>query len=172
MNFQQIIQLGVRLFAIFIAAESFEYLIKIPSKLEGMGSPKYHYVSYWMGAFYLSVAICLWFFPYIVSKRIIPKSDQSKTTTLNAFDFARAGSGLIGLWLMATALPSISWFIFRGAAYAVTNQSIVSALEPEDQIRLGYYSVQFVTSILLIAYARKFAYVICSDIKTTDATGN
>jgi len=163
MNFHQIIQLGVRIFSIFIAAESFEYLIKIPSKLEGMGSQNYHYVSYWMGGFYLSVAIFLWIFPSIVSKRIIPKSDQSKTTTLNAFDFARAGSGLIGLWLMATALPSISWFIFRGVTYAMTNESIVSALDPEDQIRLGYYSVQFVTSILLIAYARKFANIIVSD---------
>src|SRR5690606_12681255 len=122
---QQIVALGVRFFSIFVALQSIEYILKIPNEIANTNLANHAYVSYAIGASYLSAALLLWIFPLFIANRIVSKSEYTNTVNLQAFDAARVGSGLIGLWLLATGLPSISWFIFRGATYAATNQSII-----------------------------------------------
>lgn len=65
--------LGIRLFAIFVAIKSFEYLMRLPAGFDNTNPTTYAYASYGIGAFILAVALLLWVFPLAIANRLIPK---------------------------------------------------------------------------------------------------
>lgn len=153
----QIVALGVRLFSVFVLFEAFEYLAHIPAQIANTNLASYSYVSYSFGALGVTVALLLWFFPLATANCIVPKATAEHRLDLHAFDAARVGCSLIGLWLFASALPAILWFSFRGVTYSVSSQSMIGSLDAEDQIRLAYYSVQLVLSFFLVFKSHLFA---------------
>lgn len=79
---------------------------------------------------------------------------------LQAFDVAIVGGSLVGLWFLATAIPSVLWFLFRGAAFAtIPGQSIFGALATDDKIRLAYYVAQLLLAFVLIFKSHVFASI-------------
>ena len=160
MNLLQIVGLGIRLFAIFVAIQSFEYLIRLPAGFNNTNPATYADASYGIGTLILVVALLLWIFPLAIANRLTPKIGVENKVNLQAFDVARVGSSLIGLWFLATAIPGVLWFLFRGAAFATTpGQSIFGALATDDKIRLAYYAAQLLLSFVLIFKSHVFASI-------------
>lgn len=117
------------------------------------------YVSYGFGALCLLVALFLWVFPMAAANRIVPRTSFENRLNLQAFDAARVGGSLIGLWLFANAMPGVLWFLFLGAASSTTSQSIVGVLVTEDKVKLAYYAAQLLLSFILIFKSHFFAFI-------------
>lgn len=127
------------------------------------------YVAYGFGVLCLLAAFLLWCFPMATANRIVPRTGFGNRLELRAFDAARVGGSLIGLWFFANAIPGILWFLFRGAAYATgPGQSIVGALAIEDKIRLAFYAVQLVLSFALIFKSHVFASIATRKTETPE----
>jgi hypothetical protein len=170
MNPQQVVALGVRFFAVFAALHSVDYLIRIPSGMKNTNLEMQAYVSYGFGAICLMVALLLWLFPMAMANRILPRTGLQNRLNLGAFDAARVGGSLIGLWLFANAMPGVLWFLFLGAASSTTSQSIVGALGTEGKVKLAYYAVQLLLAFVLIFKSHLFAAIAMG--KSEDSQGD
>ncbi|MGB4115759.1 MAG: hypothetical protein WBK51_04330 [Polaromonas sp.] len=107
MTLEQIFGLGVRCLSIFAALHSIKYLIGIPAGMANTNLAGQVYVSYGFGALCLMVALLFWCFPMALAKRIVPKASFGNRLNLQAFDAARVGASLIGLWLFANAMSGV-----------------------------------------------------------------
>lgn len=156
---QQIVALGVRLFAVFVALQGADYLIKIPLGMANTNLAGQVWVSLVGGAICLLVATLLWFFPMVVAHRIVPRTAHDNRLRLQPFEAARAGSCLIGLWLLAASIPGMLWYVFMGVASASAGESIVGALDGDQKVRLAYFAVQLVLSFVLVFKSHLFASI-------------
>jgi hypothetical protein len=114
---QQVVGLGVRLFAIWLALigldklggyfttlarpgwkEPAEYLLVVP-------------LLYWL------VAALLWFFPMSVAHRLVPKTRFENVLSFAPLELARVGTALLGLWLLATSMPWLATVLVRVVAF-------------------------------------------------------
>ena len=163
---QQIVAVGIRFFAIYVAFQSLQYLIYIPAGIANTNLASQSYVSYAFGVFGLIAAIVFWGFPLFIANRIVPRTRYENYLNLQAFDAVRAGGSLIGLWLFATSMPSILWFLFSAAANSSGNQSIFGALDTESKIKVAFYSVHLVLAYVLIFKAHIFAAMATKQIET------
>jgi hypothetical protein len=163
---QQIVAIGIRFFAVYIVFQSLEYLVTIPNSMENTNLNSKAYLAYGIGSFGVLAALFCWFFPLSIANRIVPRTRFENHLNLQAFEAVRAGGSLIGLWLFATALPSILWFFFSIAANAGPNQSIFGALDTESKIRIAFHVVQLVLAYVLIFKSHLFAALATEQIET------
>ncbi|WP_076592210.1 hypothetical protein [Herminiimonas arsenitoxidans] len=160
---QQIVALGIRIFALFAAFHSIPYLIRTPTDISNTGFDSSVYLSYGFGVFLLIIAILFWFFPMTLAHRIVPITKAENRLNVQAFDLVRAGGVLIGLWIFSIALPGALWFLSIGIATATENQSYIAALPVEGKIKLAYYAVNLGLSLILIFKSHLFASIVIRD---------
>lgn len=91
------------------------------------------------------VLIVLWFFPRTIARGLLPLPGDVQAQPSTAETWFAVGSSLIGLWLMATAVPallrnSLFMYLFR------SEPADVSALTSG----LVYYAIQFLVGVGLI----------------------
>ncbi len=160
---QQLVGLGVRLVAIWIAIQSFWFLLSIPSMVHSVGRPDSAIYGYAVGGCWLIVAALLWFFPMWTAHRLIPRTRFENTVRVQPLEVARAGCSLLGLWLLATQLRGFLWFLIRGAFSPDKNSSIIRAFTPDEQIGFFVSVLQIAFALALIVYSARFATLAMRD---------
>lgn len=60
----------------------------------------------------LLIAAALWFFPLTVASKLIPRSSLAQSTSLPVEEPQRTGFLLLGLWVLAGAIPSLIRYSF------------------------------------------------------------
>ena len=158
---QQLLGTGIRLFALWLALTSIGYFGSIPTALSKLptNTGSTVAVAYALGGAYLLGAIALWFFPMFVAHRLLPKTSHGNCLRVPAFDLARVGCGLIGLWLMAKALPTIVWLLFR-SFLIVEAGSTFSSLPPEAKLDVSVAFFGMLFAFLLIVKSSLFARTV------------
>lgn len=162
---QQLIGLGVRLFAIWLALSSIPYFVAIPAQLAAApvpGAGGASALSYGVAVTYFVGALLLWFFPMVVAHRLLPRTAQTNHLSFRARELARVGCGLIGLWLFAKELPALTWFLFR-AFLVVGSASSFDALNGQAKLEIIVAAIEIALAVLLVAKAETFARLVVSE---------
>lgn len=153
---QQLVGLGVRLFALWLALTSLGTISAIWSAQLPEGAPKG--LGIVMGIAYLIGAAALWFFPMVVAHRLLPRTSHSNAMSAGGFEIARAGACLLGLWLLVKTLPTAAWYIFRMAA-VTTVTSAIDAFNSDAKVDMAVIVFQLVLAVVLIVKSEAFARV-------------
>jgi hypothetical protein len=153
---QQIVGLAVRLFAIWLALVSLQYVWAIPAALAKQNMDGGATFSLFIGLGYIVVAALLWFFPMTVAHRLIPRTSFENVLRVAPTEAARVGSCLLGLWLLLTSGPALVNYLFRAFLVSGTGP-VFSSLNVDQRIDLAYYVVQVVISVILIVCAGAIA---------------
>ncbi len=160
---QQLVGVGVRLFAIWLALTSVSYFTLIPETVRaasGGGTT----AALAIGGAYLVAAVCLWFFPMVVAHTLIPRTRHENRLSLNTHELARVGASLIGLWLLARSLQTIVWFIFRLFLYTEAGASF-SSMAPEAKLDVAVAVFEVLFAVFLIVKSSAFANLLVPETK-------
>jgi hypothetical protein len=149
MSPHQSIAVAVRLFAVWLAA----YALRTASAIIFGGAATIYsrpidsrglIVAGIIGILTLLVAAFLWFFPLTVAKKLL-SSPAAAAPAETPDTWLAMGCALIGLWLLASAIPSIA----RDALYLYSSFS-----EPDDLVDfkrwLAYRCVEVMIALWLI----------------------
>ena len=106
MTNEQILGVGVRLFAVWLVV----YVVRSAPILWVFNSPDATpsgatAVVVVLLLVVLLIAVVLWFFPLAIASKLIPKSSLSQSTRLPVEELQRTGFCLLGLWVLAEAIP-------------------------------------------------------------------
>lgn len=153
MTAAQVVGLGVRLFAIWL----FVYLVStIPSSVLFLDSPSAPtgVVVTALASFLLLVVltITMWTSPLSVAKRLIPDPASQSQSHLSAEEIQRIGFCLLGLWMLADAIPSASsWAMFT---YYASKPNPTVTFTPQIYASLVHVAVEFVLGVWLVFGAK------------------
>ena len=156
---QQLVGLGIRLFALWLALTSIGSLSAIWSALLPEGAPKGLGIG--IGIAYLVGAAVLWFLPMAVAHRLLPRTSHTNAISAGGFEIARAGACLLGLWLLVKTLPTAAWYVFRMAAVTSAGPAI-DAFNSDAKVDMAVIVFQLVLAALLIAKSEAFAKLAVS----------
>jgi hypothetical protein len=162
MTAQQLIGVGVRLFAAWLVLTSIPYFVAIPNQLAATPIPGDRgavVLSFAIAVAYVVGALLLWFFPMLVANRLLPRSQYTNRLALNGGELARVGCALLGLWLFARALPTLVWFLFR-SFLLVGSASSFSVLDAQSRLALIVAVFELAFAMLVIAKAGAFARLV------------
>jgi hypothetical protein len=166
---QQLLGVGVRLFAIWMALNSVAYFTSVPMTMNSMpelgGAVA---IAYLIGAAYVLGAWALWCFPLVIAQFLLPKTKLGNHLSLNAHELARVGSSLIGLWVFAQVMPQLVRFVFR--AFVTTNQDAsFSTLDAVQKLNLAVAVFELVFAAFLVTKSRVFAGLVVPEVKASSA---
>ncbi|GAB2583222.1 hypothetical protein GCM10027034_14200 [Ramlibacter solisilvae] len=163
---QQLVGLGVRLFALWLALTSIGTITAILSTQLPEGAPKGLGIG--MGVAYLVGSAVLWFFPMVVAHRLLPRTTQSNALSAGAIEIARAGACLLGLWLFVKTLPTAAWYVFR-MAVVTGSAPAIEAFNADAKVDMAVIVFQLVLAATLILKSDSFATFAVS---SSDSTGD
>lgn len=161
---QQLIGVGVRLFATWLVLSSVSYLVTIPGQLSnspGLANGATA-ISYAIAVAYLLGALLLWFFPMVIAHRLVPRTQHDNLLSFQAQELARVGCGLMGLWVFAKTLPTLTWFFFRAFLVAGSSSSF-SALDTQAKLDIAVAAFELAFAVLLIVKAGTFAKLVIQE---------
>jgi hypothetical protein len=130
---EQIVGLAVRLFAIFL----FLYAVRHTSGLLIFVSeqPQNNVNELLIFApllFSIIAAILLWHFPLTVATKIIPDiKSKNKAPALNAAEIEVVAFSVMGLWVLATAIPDVFYwaiFVLRLKSIELANVTLADSI--------------------------------------------
>ncbi len=156
---QQIVGLGIRLFAIWLALDVVRWVLR------GIGAPEeYVQAAFGHGALVSALihavaAILLWNFPMWVAHKLIPRTAHDNALNVSLFDVARVGCALIGLWILAATLQNILWFLIT-ALVASGSGSFFAGLSAENRITFATDIGQAALGLLLMFQSAWFARIV------------
>jgi hypothetical protein len=158
---QQLIGIGVRLFALWLGLSSIAFLTAVPSDLSAVppGFDNSVALSYAIGAAYVASALLLWFFPMLVAHKLLPRTQYANLLTFQAHELARVGCSLVGLWLFAKAVQSLVWFLFRSFVMVDAGSSF-SALPLATKVEIGVALFEVFLALMLILKSHVFATLV------------
>jgi hypothetical protein len=142
----QALALAVRLFAILVAFYLARELLGFYVYGNERADPHVRWIATIVYVLAGLLLIVLWFFPRTIARGLLPlPADVQAQPSSSAETWFAVGSSLIGLWLMATAVPgllrnSLFMFLFRSEPADVSG--LISGLL--------YYAVQFLVGVGLI----------------------
>ena len=156
---QQLVGLGVRLFALWLGLSSVTYLVSalsVPDRPEMAGTAA---LAGLMGAGGLLVGLVLWFVPMLVAHKLLPRTQHDNHLSFRAHELARVGCSLLGLWLFAKALPPLVWFLLR-AFLVVDSGPAFSALSQETKLEVGVGLFEALFAVILMLKSGAFARLV------------
>jgi ABC-type multidrug transport system fused ATPase/permease subunit len=159
---QQIVGLGIRLLALWIAFHAIPYFSFKPFPIFSPDVSYQKWTAYLIGVAALAVAVLLWLFPMWIAHKLLPRTQFENKLEIRSLEAARVGCGLIGLWVLAQALPSMAWYLFR-AFLIVGNDSLFSALNADAKLDMATSIVEMVFSLFLIVRSDVFARLLIRD---------
>src|SRR6266852_5010506 len=146
---QQIVGLGVRLFAIWLVLVGLPYVWAIPAALARQHIDGGMSLSQFIGLGYFVAAALLWFFPMVVAHRLIPRTSFDNVLRVAPLEAASVGCSLLGLWLLLTSGPALVSYLFR--AFLVSGSGpLFSSLNVDQKLDLAFYVVQVIISFILV----------------------
>ena len=151
---QQLVGLGVRLFALWLALTSIGTISAIWSTQLPEGAPKSLGIG--VGIAYLVGAAALWFLPMAVAHRLLPRTSHTNAISAGGFEIARAGTCLLGLWLLVKTLPTAAWYIFRMATLTSVG-SAIDAFNSDAKVDMAVIVFQLALAVVLIVKSEGFA---------------
>ncbi|GGY24545.1 hypothetical protein [Paludibacterium paludis] len=147
---QQLVGLGVRLFAIWLALISFQSLgiitllgkqLTAPADLRFLG----------LGAMLLVLvpAILLWMFPMAVAHKLVPRTHDSNMLRIPARELTAASIAILGLWAVIHTLPALLAAI---SMYAIDGFRFMTYYaNPDQSMPLITTACQCVVGLILVA---------------------
>jgi hypothetical protein len=156
---QQWVGLGVRLFAVWLFVTGLQYAVSIPAAISRAGADGNAVWSYVFGAAYFAIAVLLWIFPMAMAHRIVPKSHDTIHLRPAAFDAARVGIALLGLWLLVQYAMPFVLFVFNLLFFA-GHGSYFGALSPEHRLQVLVYVVGTAVALFLLLKSTTVAKLI------------
>jgi hypothetical protein len=152
MSPHQTIAVAVRLFAVWLAA----YALQTASAtfLDARVATKGLVVAGIIGILTLLVALLLWFFPLTTAKKLLPGPAANFAPGETPDTWLAMGCALIGLWLLASAIPHV----VRDALYLYSSNSSYDD-SVEFKHWLAYRFVEIVVAVWLIVGTRGFVKV-------------
>jgi hypothetical protein len=156
---QQVVGLGVRLLALWLASENIGFLFSMPSFLRGTEHGDKAIYAYIIGGWWLVLAVVLWFFPMWIAHKLIPRTRFDNKLDIHAFDAARVGCSLLGLWFLLIQMRTVIWLFIVGALNSGTS-SLVRSLNPDDRLRFGIALAQTFLALVLIFFSHRFASLV------------
>src|SRR6185295_3788795 len=149
MSPHQTIAVAVRLFAVWLAAYALQTVSVV--FLDDQVATKGLVVDGILGTLTLLVAALLWFFPLTTAKKLLSEPAASDAPRETADIWFAMGCALIGLWLLASAIPHI----VRDALYLFSSSS-----EDGDSVEfkrwLAYRMVEVIVALWLIVGTKGF----------------
>lgn len=154
---QQIVGLGIRLFAVWLAISSVRYLSSVPIYIASTGDiAEKVYQAYIVAAAYLGAALLLWFFPLTTAHKLIPRIHLNNKLKLNVMSVAQVGCALLGLWLLTKSLPGL----IGNFLSLYIHQSSISDMATYSQVEFGVYAFEVVFALFLVLKSRVFAALV------------
>jgi hypothetical protein len=144
-----------------MAVASLPYIVSIPtalaeSKLEGIS------VAYSVGVVYAILAVLLWLFPMAVAHKLVPRTQFAEPLRVPAFEAARVGCALLGLWLLIRSGPGLVSLVFR--AYVISGSGpVFSGLSPDQKIDVGIYVLEVLIALFLLVGSSSFARFVARE---------
>ena len=165
---QQIVGLGIRLFALWLALTSIGMITAFLSTQMPEGTPRGMGIG--MGIAYVVGAVVLWFMPMAVAHRVLPRTSHSNTISAGPFDIARTGASLLGLWMLVKTLPSAAWYVFRMAA-VMSSTPAIEAFNADAKVDMAVIVFQLFLAIVLILKSDSFARFAVSPAQSYEEDG-
>lgn len=149
---QQIFAVALRVFAIWLALSSIQYLGPVEKSLErpavyALWNPTH---VYGIGAAMLLVALFLWFFPMLVAHRLLPHGRFEGRARPQLHETVRLGSALLSLWLWYLVLPRLQMKLTFLVAYGDPAEALLPH-SAADKANLMVFGVE-----LLLAFGLLF----------------
>ncbi|CAN7195846.1 hypothetical protein [Polaromonas sp. LjRoot131] len=155
---QQLVGLGVRLFAIWLGIASVAYWVSIPAALAANNLGKTPgIVSYAIGVAYVAAALLFWFFPMAIAHKLLPRTHYQNSLSAEPHELAKVGSALLGLWLITKAAPTLVWLIFRSFLF-MESSAAFSSITPDAKLDISVALFELLLAIVLIVKAGAFAH--------------
>jgi len=161
---QQLVGLGVRLFAVWLALTSIGTISAIWSAQLPEGAPKGLGIG--LGVTYLVGAAALWFLPMAVAHRLLPRTSHTNAISAGGFEIARAGTCLLGLWLLVRTLPTAAWYVFKMAALTSVGPAI-DAFNSDAKADMAVIAFQLAVAVVLIVKSEAFARLAVSETNSS-----
>lgn len=162
---QQVVGLGVRLFAVWLALASVRYLSSVPLYLASINEiAEKVYQAYIIAASYLAAALLLWFFPLATAHKLIPRTKFNDKMNLNTAAAAQVGSALLGLWLLTKSLPGVVENFLSLSLQETTIRDMASYA----QVDLGVYLFEVVFALFLMLKSHVFAQLVLKSMGIRD----
>lgn len=148
----QIIGLGVRLFSVWL----FVYVVRNVPGMWNFNITESD-ASANLGVavavlILLGVIALLWFFPLTVATKLLPRVQSEGSLALPLDQVQAVGFCLLGLWILATGIPSASYWLLM-SYHAVKPGSLLS-FQPRDFASMTATGVQIILGIWLLFGAK------------------
>lgn len=153
---QQIVALGIRLLAIWLAVSSFRYFVLVPADLGGLNLDEKSRQAHVVAAACAAAAVLLWLFPMWTAHKLLPRTRFENTISLNAAEAARVGCALIGLWFFTQGLLDAVWFLFLALLFP-GSESAFGSLGKEAQLNFIVTLATLAVGLVLIFRSATFA---------------
>lgn len=157
---QQLVGLGVRLFAVWLAIASVAYWVTIPAALAANNlDNKSNAISYAIGAVYVIAALLFWLFPMAIAHKLLPRTHYENRLSAEPHELAKVGSALLGLWLITKAAPTLVWLIFRSFLF-MDSSAAFSSIAPDAKLDMSVALFELLLAVVLIVKAGAFAQMV------------
>ena len=156
---QQLVGIAIRMFSITMALFAIPYLSGMPTALRSHGMDDKVSASLIIGAVYLAVALLTWFFPMVISHKLVPKTTFDNRFSTRPDEVTTVGVALLGLWKVVDAAPDLVSYLFQTSLRAGSN-SIFSTLGAEGKADVCFILVELIIASAFLFKAHSIAKFI------------
>jgi hypothetical protein len=156
---QQLLGTVIRFCSVTLALLSIPYLSGIPSDLRSYGMDGSVSTSFIIGVVYLVVALLAWFFPMLISHKLVPKTAFENRFNTRPDEVATVGVALLGLWKVVDAAPDLVSYLFLTSLRAGSN-SIFHTLGVDGKADVCFILVELIIASVFLFKAHSIAKFI------------
>ena len=153
MNVAQIVGLGVRLFAIWLA---FYVIRQTPGLLfvntRDMPDAGATATTVIVAIVLLLICVALWRFPLSVAKKLVPESALGHPTRMPVEQLEAAAFSLLGLWMLTEAIPHAVYIAM--ITYHSSRPNAMVALTPYDYANIARMFAEVAIGLWLLLGAK------------------
>jgi len=167
---QQVVGLGIRLLAVWIAIRGIGIFFMNATAFRAMDMADKALNTSLLTAWWIAVALLLWLFPMWIAHKLIPRTRFENTLNIQPKEIARVGCCLLGLWFLTNHLGTMIWFLFKGALTPGTS-SVVRSFTPEERLQFFGLSIQMAVALFLTFGSARFATLALRGPKPPEVEG-
>ena len=156
---QQFVGIAIRMFSITLAFFSIPYLSGLPTVLKSHGMDNSASASIVIGVVYIAVALFSWFFPMLISHKLVPKTAFENRFNTRPDEVATVAIALLGLWKVIDAAPDLVSYLFQTSLRAGSG-SVFDALGATGKADVLFILVELIIALLFLFKAHPIAKFI------------